>query len=192
MSSSEMNLNRETHMWVAPSSLKLVLAAVLCILLAACGFQVRGAYSLPFERLHIALANSSELYAQIKRNVEAGSATRVVANASDAEASLVVLADAPQKNILSLSAAGRVREFELVRTFSFRVADKAGADLIAPSRIVLRRELTFSDDQVLSKEAEELLLWKDMQNDLVQQLMRRLAAAKPNVAPASTANPTTK
>ena len=179
-------------MWVAPSSLKLVLAAVLCILLAACGFQVRGAYSLPIERLHIALANSSELYAQIKRNVEAGSATRVVANASDAEASLVVLADAPQKNILSLSAAGRVREFELVRTFSFRVADKACADLIAPSRIVLRRELTFSDDQVLSKEAEELLLWKDMQNDLVQQLMRRLAAAKPNVAPASTANPTTK
>jgi LPS-assembly lipoprotein len=87
-----------------------------------------------------------------------------------------------------LSAAGRVREFELVRTFSFRLADKSGADLIAPSRIVLRRELTFSDDQVLSKEAEELLLWKDMQNDLVQQLMRRLSAAKLHAA-APAANP---
>jgi LPS-assembly lipoprotein len=31
---------------------------------------------------------------------------------------------------------------------------------------------------VLSKESEELLLLRDMQGDLVQQLMRRLAAAK--------------
>ena len=54
--------------------------------------------------------------------------------------------------------------------------------MLGPSRIILRRELTFSDDQVLSMEAEELLLWRDIQNDLVQQLMRRLAAAKPVVA----------
>jgi LPS-assembly lipoprotein len=31
---------------------------------------------------------------------------------------------------------------------------------------------------VLSKESEEILLWRDIQGDLVQQLMRRLAAAK--------------
>lgn len=170
-------------MSVASNFVRSCLIVMLCVALAACGFQLRGAYSLPFDRLYISLANSTELYGQIRRSVESGSATRVVATAAEAEASLVVLADNPQKNILSLSAAGRVREFELVRTFSFRVTDKAGMDLIAPSRIVLRRELTFSDDQVLSKEAEELLLWRDMQNDLVQQLMRRLASAKPSVAP---------
>ena len=42
----------------------------------------------------------------------------------------------------------------------------------------LRREVTYSDDLVLSKEGEEALLWRDIQNDLVQQLMRRLATAK--------------
>jgi LPS-assembly lipoprotein len=52
-------------------------------------------------------------------------------------------------------------------------------DRIHPaSTITLRREVTFSDDLVLSKEAEEALLWRDIQSDLVQQLMRRLAAAK--------------
>ena len=106
---------------------------------------------------------------------------------AQADANLIVLGDAPQKNILSLSAAGRVREFELVRTFSFRLADKTGADLIPTSRIVMRRELTFNDEQVLAKEAEEVLLWRDMQNDLVMQLMRRLAAVKPAVASASAA-----
>jgi outer membrane lipopolysaccharide assembly protein LptE/RlpB len=51
-------------------------------------------------------------------------------------------------------------------------------EYIPPSTITLRREITFSDDLVLSKESEEALLQRDMQGDLVQQLMRRLAAAK--------------
>ena len=162
-----------------PSSLvKICIVVLLAAMLGACGFQLRGAYTLPFSTLSISLADSTELYAQIKRNVEAGSATRVIATTAQAEANLIVLGDAPQKNILSLSAAGRVREFE----FSFRLTDKAGADLIPTSRIVMRRELTFNDEQVLAKEAEEILLWRDMQNDLVMQLMRRLAAVKPVAA----------
>ena len=31
----------------------------------------------------------------------------------------------------------------------------------------------------LAKEQEEELLWRDMENDLIQQLMRRLSSAKP-------------
>ena len=166
-----------------PSVVKLSFAIALTAMLVACGFQLRGNYTLPFSSLYISLADTTELYAQIRRNVEAGSTTRVVATAAQADASLIVLGDAPQKNILSLSAAGRVREFEFIRTFSFRVTDKNGADLIPTSRIVMRRELTFNDEQVLAKEAEEVLLWRDMQNDLVQQLMRRLAAVKPAVKP---------
>lgn len=169
------------------SVIKLSCAVLLATMLGACGFQLRGVYNLPFSTMSISLADSTELYAQIRRNVETGSTTRVVATTAQADANLIVLGDAPQKNILSLSAAGRVREFELVRTFSFRLADKTGADLIPTSRIVMRRELTFNDEQVLAKEAEEVLLWRDMQNDLVMQLMRRLAAVKPAVASASAA-----
>ncbi|MBP7080766.1 MAG: hypothetical protein KBA96_06620 [Rhodocyclaceae bacterium] len=165
-----------------PAAVKLFIAILLGLIVTACGFQLRGAYSLPFATLYISLPESSELYAQIRRNVESGSSTRVINNSLAADASLTVVSDNSQKNILSLSAAGRVTEFELVRTFVFKLTDKSGTEMLGPSRIILRRELTFSDDQVLSKEAEELLLWRDIQNDLVQQLMRRLAAAKPVVA----------
>jgi LPS-assembly lipoprotein len=65
-----------------------------------------------------------------------------------------------------------------VRQFQFRVVDKRENELVPPSQIMIRRDITFSDEQVLSKEAEEALLWRDMQTDLVQQLLRRLAAAK--------------
>ena len=151
-------------------------------LLAACGFQLRGDYALPFQTMSIALAPSSELYAQLKRSIEASSSTRIVDNPKEAEANLVVLGDRNEKVILSLNSAGRAREYDLVRTFSFKVSSANSTDYIPPSQIVLRRDITFNDDLVLSKESEEVLLWRDIQKDLIQQLLRRLATAKPKAA----------
>ena len=183
---------------------KLSVILLLISLLAACGFKLRGSaalpgHKLPFATIALSLDPTSEFHAQLKRNIEASSpGTRVVNDVREAEAVLTVLGDTVQKNILSLSASGRAREFQLVRSFAFKVhANVATAaavtppakysdappvagptEYIAPSTITLRREITFSDDLVLSKESEEQLLWRDIQNDLVQQLMRRLAAAK--------------
>ena len=182
---------------------KLSAILLLLSLLAACGFKLRGSaelpgYKLPFATIALTLDSRSEFYALLKRTIEASSpGTRVVADIKDAEAVLTVLGDVPQKIILSLNAAGRAREYQLVRAFTFKVAANvatpaatppvkysdappaaAPTEFIAPSTITLRRDITFSDDLVLSKESEEALLWRDMQSDLVQQLMRRLAAAK--------------
>ena len=180
---------------------KLSILTLLLMLLAACGFKLRGsadlpAHKLPFATIALTLAPTSEFYAQLKRSIEASSAGPRVVDAGQAEAILMVLGDASQKNILSLNTSGRVREYQLVRTFSFKVQANnpsatpapqvkytdapvvAPTEYVAPSTIVLRREVTYSDDLVLSKEAEEVLLWRDIQNDLVQQLMRRLATAK--------------
>ncbi len=166
--------------------MRALFAVAIALLLSACGFQLRGSYPLPFNTLHLAnIADVSELHALIKRTVEAGSGTRIVGSAKEAQAVLTLMLDQPQKNILSLDATGRVREFQLVRTFQFRVNDPAGATLIPPSQIIVRRDISFSDAQVLSKEAEEALLWRDIQEDLVQQLLRRLAAAKPAATPSA-------
>ena len=181
---------------------KLSVILLLASLIAACGFKLRGSaelpgYKLPFATIAITLPPTSEFYAQLKRNIEASSpGTRVVADMKDAEAVLTLLGDSVEKIILSLNAAGRAREYQLVRKFSFKVHPNvpsaapgppvkytdapaaAPVEYIPPSLITLKREITFSDDLVLSKESEEALLWRDMQGDLVQQLMRRLAAAK--------------
>lgn len=180
---------------------KLSIITLLLVLLAGCGFKLRGSaelpgYKLPFATIALSLAETSEFYAQLKRTIEASSpGTRVVSDAKDAEAVLAVLADNSEKLILSLNASGRAREYQLIRTFSFRVHGQTPAavapapkysdaprlgptEYIPPSTITLRRDITFSDDLVLSKESEEILLWRDIQGDLVQQLMRRLAAAR--------------
>jgi LPS-assembly lipoprotein len=100
----------------------------------------------------------------------------VVDDPKEAEANLIVLGDRQEKVILSLNAAGRAREYDLVRTFTFKVTAADSTELLPPSRITLRRDMTFNDDQVLSKESEEALLWRDMQSDLIQQVLRRLSS----------------
>jgi LPS-assembly lipoprotein len=154
------------------------LLVVLTLLVSACGFQLRGGYALPFDSIYIDLPTSSPLYADLKRNIEATSKTRVITKQSEAQATLSVIADRPSRNIMSLSGEGRVREFQLTRQFVYRVYAPNGKDFIPQSEILIRRDMSYSDEKVLAKESEEVLLQRDMQTDLVAQLMRRLSAVK--------------
>ena len=53
-----------------------------------------------------------------------------------------------------------------------------GKELIPETELLQQRDISFNESAVLAKEAEETLLYRDMQTDIVQQLMRRLAAVK--------------
>jgi LPS-assembly lipoprotein len=158
------------------ASLRL-LSLLLVALIAGCGFQLRGAATLPFDTIAIALPDGNELRRQLQQSIEAQTQTRVAA-AEHAQVRLVVVLDTPQKNILSLSSAGRVREFQLVRVLGFRVIDAQGRDYLPTTTLRSARAITFDDTRVLAKESEEALLWRDIQSDLVQQMIRRLTAAK--------------
>ena len=87
-----------------------------------------------------------------------------------------MLSDQREKVVLSLNASGQVREFQLRLRFRFRLRTLAGKELIPEVEILLQRDISFNESAVLAKEAEEALLYRDMQSDIVQQIMRRLAA----------------
>jgi LPS-assembly lipoprotein len=72
-----------------------------------------------------------------------------------------------------------VREFEFRYRVAYRLTDRAGVDLAQPGQIDLHRDMTYDDTEVLAKESEQLLLYRDMKADAVQQMLRRLSAAKP-------------
>ena len=160
----------------------LVLVLVLAIL-SACGFALRGtggSYSMPFKSIYLGFADTSALGTELRRNLRGGDRVEVVTDSSRAEARFEVLSEKRSKSILSLNAQGRVREYMLNYTLVFRVLDTKGDELLSPTEIALKRPLTFNETQVLAKESEEALLYRDMQTDLVQQILRRLAAVKPN------------
>jgi len=117
---------------------------------------------------------------ELKRNVSAASKTRLVDRPGDAQAVFGFTQELREKVILSFNAAGRVSEYQLRYRVGFRVTDPKGARVYLPtSEIQLTRDMAYSDAQVLAKETEEALLYRDMQRDMVQQIMRRLVAAKP-------------
>ena len=162
------------------SSRAAVLA--LALVLAGCGFRLRGTAEVPFQTLYVPNATSG-IALDLKRNIQAGTHARVVDDAKGADAVLQFTEETRSKEILSLTAQGRVREFQLRYRVGFRVHDGKGQEFLPASSIQLTRDVTFNDTEILAKEQEELLLFRDMQADMVQLIMRRLAAAKPPKAP---------
>jgi LPS-assembly lipoprotein len=156
----------------------------IVVLLASCGFQLRGSTELPFRTLWVGFSDASPLGTEFRRYIRGGTSTSLVTDPAAAEAKLQVLSEARTKEILSVDGTGQVREYTLYYVFVFKVDDGKGRDYIAPTRITLKRDISVDNNTILAKQAEEDLLYRDMQSDLVQQLLRRLAAVKPN-APAS-------
>ena len=151
-------------------------AAALCLLLTACGFEPRGSATLPFDTLYIEAPQGSMFAIQLRRVIGAGSRTRIAASPAEADATLHLMNEFREKEILSLSAGGRVRELQLRYRLQYQVYDRQKILIAEPSEIVLRRDYSFNDQEQLSKESEEALLYRDMQTDAVQQLVRRLQA----------------
>ena len=159
-----------------------LLAVGLGTLMAGCGFQLRGSYSLPYESIYVGGADYNLIVANMKRAIR-NTGTRLADSKEDAQATFLPAGEKREAKILSLSSTGRVREKRLVYTYNYRVIDGKGRDLVLPGSVELTREITYADSDVLAKTQEEELLWRDMEGDLVQQLMRRLAAAKPTAPP---------
>ena len=158
--------------------LSRALVLALALALASCGFRIRGTAELPFQSLYVPGANTG-IGLDLKRNIEAGSGAKVVDNPAAAQAVMVFTEEAREKEILSLTGTGRVREFQLRYRVGFRVHDGKGTDYVPSNVIQLTRDVTYNDAEILAKEQEEQLLFRDMQADMVQQILRRLAAAKP-------------
>lgn len=154
---------------------RLLLASLLCAALTGCGFHLRGMQTLPFDT--IAIPGTTPLRVEIKRAVEAGS-NAVLTDRADADAVLEIAREVTEKVILSLSTKGRVREYQLRYLVNYRVVRTQGGLFVPPTTVVLTRDITFNDE-ILAKEAEEAQLYAEMRSDFVQQLMRRLAAARP-------------
>lgn len=165
-------------------------------LAAGCGFQLRKAPDFAFGSIVINAPNSSPVGAELRRSLAADGRVQVLTSAAAATAAggaasapatpaappdrvvFDLLAELREKVVVGLNASGQVREFQLRTRVRFRVRSAQGRELVPETELEQHRDITFNEGAVLAKEAEEALLYRDMQNDLVQQLMRRLASIR--------------
>jgi LPS-assembly lipoprotein len=156
--------------------LRTALALGMTAALAGCGFALRGQANLPYKTIYLGFSGNNELGANLRRNIRYTSSTEVVDRPQNAEAQFQMMSEDRQKIILTLDGQGRVRDYELIYRVVFRVHDGKGKEFLSPTEISLRREISFNDSALMAKEAEERLIYREMQADLVQQIMRRLEA----------------
>jgi LPS-assembly lipoprotein len=154
----------------------------LAVIIAACGFQLRGTAEVPFKTLYLPGATGG-IALDLKRQIQAGTDAKVIDDPKQADAILQFSQEAREKQILSLTGTGRVREFRLLYRVGWRVHDGKGGDYVPQTSFELTRDVSFNDAEVLAKEAEEQLLFRDMQSDMVQLIMRRLSAAQKPKSP---------
>jgi LPS-assembly lipoprotein len=151
-------------------------------LLSACGFHLRTSANLPFKSIYMTFTPNSPLGVELRRNILASGNTVVLPTEKDAEATLQVLGETREKVVLILNSQGQASEYLLYYKLTFRVLDANKKELLPPTLITLKRDISYNSSQELSKAAEEVLLYRDMQTDMVQQVLRRLAAIKTGVA----------
>ena len=157
-------------------------ALTLCLLLAACGFQLRGDPQVGYRKLYISSVGGSAVVADMKRALLAGP-TRIVATPAEAEAHLRVLQEEREKSVSTITASGRVYEYLLTLRVRYELVLPGREEpLIAPTRLEARRLISYSETAPTAKEAEEQLLYKDMQLDIGRQILRQVAAASKNAS----------
>ncbi|MEO8101108.1 MAG: LPS assembly lipoprotein LptE [Betaproteobacteria bacterium] len=145
--------------------------------MAACGFHLRGEYNVPFASVFLSAAGTSQVGLKLRRELT-NSPTRLMPSAKDAEAQLNISDEKRERIILSLSGAGRVREYQLKLQVRYQLVDNKGNVPIPTSEIQLQRIMTYDDSQVIAKQQEEAMLYKDMEQDAASQILRRLTAIK--------------
>ena len=146
--------------------------------LAACGFHLRGEAHYAFETLFLSAPATLPITVELRRSLTGIGSAKLTEKAPDAQVVLDIVSVEDNKQILSLSGGGKVSEFLLIKRVLVRVHDNEGNDWLPTSEVLVRRSYTYSDTEALAKEAQEQRLWREMQTDAVQQIVRRLQAAR--------------
>lgn len=158
-----------------------LLASMLALPLAGCGFQLRQPPEFAFKSIYVSMPQSSPMGLELRRNLTGTGRVEVITDPVRAAQAQVVLEptlDQRERVVVGRTSSGEVRELQLRLRFRFRLRTQLGAPLIPEVELLQQRDLSFNESVILAKDAEEQMLYRNMQSDLVQQIMRRLAAVK--------------
>jgi LPS-assembly lipoprotein len=159
-------------------ALRRLAVVALAAALASCGFHLRGAATFNFDTVYVNASGSPPMGVALRRALAGSGSARVIEDPKTAQVIVDIPSVVDDKEVLSLSTSGAVREYQLVKRVTFRIHDPDGNDWLPAGEISVRRAYTFNESEVLARDAQEQRLLREMQQDVVLQLVRRLQAAR--------------
>lgn len=161
-------------------SLSNVFVGLLLIVIAGCGFQLRGATDLPdsLQTMYIqGISLKNGLGLELKRGLTRNGVS-VVNSYQSGSAVLTILENKSERRVLSVDRDAKVSEYEIHSSVKFSVSDDQGQLLSEAQQVEAQRDYQFDQDQVLGKDEEEQLLREQLNQQLVQSILRRLSVLK--------------
>jgi LPS-assembly lipoprotein len=157
---------------------------IISVLLTACGFHLRGLADIPFKTVYVE-GNKMPISPDVVRILKTNG-VEITKNREKAELVIEIMRDTANKRILSLGGGGRniagaVREFELVHVLTFRMKTGKSELWDKPRTIENRRDFSYSDPEILAKAYEEAMLYENMRQDAVREILRQIEAYRPAV-----------
>jgi LPS-assembly lipoprotein len=158
--------------------IRLAFLLGLLVLLAGCGFHLRGTVALPPALSQLTLADTSpasEIAAELRR----GLARQGVVLGAEAPMLLQLHEEQYSRRVLSVDAAGRARDYALGYVVRFSLRSRDGQPWLAGETVSVSRDLTFNAEAVLGSSGEEAQLKAEMRREAVNAILRRLQRAQP-------------
>ena len=154
----------------------LVAIALLPLVLAGCGFQLRGDVVLPAEvrasRLDMADAGPP-IRRELAVALERGAVTLMPADAVDV-AVMRVPVNVAYTEALTISEQARVREFAVRHRVVFELVAADGRVLLPEQDIILQRDFVFDETDALGVAGQEEALRRDMEREMIRAILRRI------------------
>jgi LPS-assembly lipoprotein len=158
---------------------KPLLLLFVTVLLAGCGFHLRGSADLPTE-MSVTYITGIRPFGTLADDFSTALRQRGVSvtdRERSATAVLRIVADTSDKQVLSVDINGNVLEFEIRQSIRFAVTTPEGIPVVAEQTVSLSRDYIFSSTDVLGKQREEQVVRATLQENLVNMAMLRIAAA---------------
>lgn len=153
-------------------------ALVAVLLLAGCGFHVRGNYQLP-DTIGAVFIDVPGYDYDLRHRLQQALTSRGVTLVEDAAAADSVLQITNPRfatRVLSVGTDARVREHELRYTLGFQLRRRDGEFLVPPQSVELLRDVTYDETNILGSQSEQSAGRLELQDQAVRQIVRRLAA----------------
>ncbi|MBL1321253.1 MAG: hypothetical protein COA63_009370 [Methylophaga sp.] len=145
--------------------------------IAGCGFQLRGSANIPasLQTMYVQGVNMQQgLGLELKRGLTRNGVS-VVKEYQQSSAVLTILDNKFERRVLSVGSDAKVSEYELHGIVTFKVTDSDSQVLLELGQVEAQRDYQFDQNQVLGKDEEERLLKEQLNQQLVQSILRRLS-----------------
>lgn len=153
------------------------------LLVAGCGFHLRTwDLGTNIESFYVQAPSSNLLASPLRRALRQAGVTEAD-NPSSAEVVVGLLNAHRERRSVSVTGQARAAEYEMNLGVQYRVLDGAANELIAPRWARSVRVYRVDRDNIVGNSEEQALLEQEMQNDLIQQIVRAVnAVSAPKVA----------